>query len=182
MVRLLKTTVTSLDLERPETGFQPPALPEGDRLEEAHRMAPQRYRALYRTVGDPHHWTSRLLSDDNLKREIHAPSTRVFVLHRQDRAAGWFELEVRDARREVRIVHFAIMPGFRGQGLSHLLLDHAISASFGLGAQRVIIETNTLDHPAALGLYKGHGFVPFATREVRTPAIEEDPSAGEEAL
>ena len=73
---------------------------------------------------------------------------------------------------EARIVHFGIMPGFRGRGLSHFMLSQAIFAGFAEGAKRLTIETNTLDHPAALNLYISHGFRPYATRDVKTPAIE----------
>ena len=86
--------------------------------------------------------------------------------------AGWFELDNRPATREVRIVHFGILPEFRGRGLAHVMLSRAIWSAFAANPERVTIETNTLDHPAALALYQKHGFRPYALRDVQTPAIE----------
>ena len=173
MLRLLTTKVTSLEIRRPAGGaLEAPRLPPGLTLSEEVRMSVERYRHLYRSVGDPHHWTSRLMSDENLKREIHGAATRLFTLDDGGSTAGWFELELRPAIQEVRIVHFGVMPDFRGRGLAHVLIAQAIAAGFAQGADRLIIETNTLDHPAALPLYRRHGFRPYATRQVQTPAIE----------
>ena len=136
------------------------------------------YRALYRAIGDEHHWTSRLLPDDLLAKELYNGATRIFLLSRGNQAAGWFEIEMRRAIREARIVHLGVLPAFRGRHLASYLIDHAIKAAFASGICRLTIETNTLDHPAALPLYQRHGFRIYATREVKTPAIERQAAIG----
>ncbi len=172
-MRLLTTKVTSLELREPPHGSI--AKPDTDdplQLSEVFDIPLDDYRALYRSVGDPHHWTSRIIPDDLLARELYNGATRIFLLTRGNQAAGWFELEMRRAIKEARIVHLAVLESFRGKHLAGYLLDHAIIAAFQSGIHRLTIETNTLDHPAALPLYLRHGFSIYATRQVQTPAIE----------
>ena len=182
-MHLLTTKVTSLELREPPDG--PIAEPDIDdplQLSEIFDIPLADYRALYRAVGDPHHWTSRILPDDLLARELYNGSTRIFLLSRGNQAAGWFEIEMRRTIKEARIVHLAVLASFRGKHLAGYLLDHAIRAAFESGIQRLTIETNTLDHPAALPLYQRRGFRIYATRQVQTPAIEtkldDAPAAG----
>nr|WP_206456308.1 GNAT family N-acetyltransferase [Aurantimonas marina] len=172
-MRLLTTTVTSLDMcEPPRTEVPPPPCGESLAVTRVRDIRLDSYRMLYRALGDAHHWTSRLLPDERLSREIHNDSTRIFVLLCDEIVAGWFEIEMRPALREARIVHFGILPAYRGRGFADYLLSKAIAAGFAEGARRLTLETNTLDHPAALPLYRKHGFRPYAKREVQTPAIE----------
>ncbi|MEH6721385.1 MAG: GNAT family N-acetyltransferase [Aurantimonas endophytica] len=174
---LLTTTVTSLQMSsRPEDMTPAPVFPEPIVVQEEPRMPLERYRALYRAVGEAHHWTSRLLPDDDLRREIHSRAIRLFVASSGSASVGWFEIETRPAIGESRIVHLGVMPEFRGRGVAGFLLSQAIQAGFSDGISCVSIETNTLDHPAALPLYLKHGFKPYATRQVQTPAIETRPA------
>ena len=172
-MRLLRTRVTSLEMKvRPAT-LAPIPLGIGTvAIAEATTLTLGEYRALYRRVGEAHHWTSRLLSDERLEQEIRARDTRIFVMTVDGRRAGWFELDVRRSVGEVRIVHFGVLPEFRGRGLAHVMLSRAIWSAFSVNPKRLTIETNTLDHPAALSLYQKHGFRPYALRDVQTPAIE----------
>ncbi|MBO0903906.1 GNAT family N-acetyltransferase [Jiella sonneratiae] len=172
-MRLLRTRVTSLEMTACPQGLVPVPPQAGSvAVAEVARMPLAEYRTLYRKVGEAHHWTSRLMSDERLRREIHDRDTKIYVMTVDARRAGWFELDVRRAAQEVRIVHFGILPDYRGRGLAHVMLSRAIFAAFSLRPERVSIETNTLDHPAALALYQKHGFRPYALRDVETPAIE----------
>ncbi|KQT88489.1 GNAT family N-acetyltransferase [Aurantimonas sp. Leaf443] len=183
-LQLLTTRVTSLDmLAPPRARIKVPDVSEPIVVREMPRIPLETYRALYRAVGRPHHWTSRLLPDDRLAREIHRDAVHVHVMTVGGVAAGWFELETSPDLSETRIVHFAILPAFRHRGLAPYLLAHAIHAGFGGRDLRLTIETNTLDHPSALPLYQRHGFRPFATRIVQTPAWESvaDAAAGADA-
>lgn len=172
-MRLLTTQVTSLEIrEPPQTEVPEPPCNEPLAVTRVRDIRLDSYRMLYRALGDAHHWTSRLLPDDQLSREIHNETTRIFALLCDEIVAGWFEIEMRPALREARIVHFGILPAFRGRGFSDYLLSKAIAVGFAEGAGRLTLETNTLDHPAALPLYRKHGFRPYATRRVQTPAIE----------
>ncbi|EAU41170.1 GCN5-related N-acetyltransferase [Fulvimarina pelagi HTCC2506] len=170
-IELLTTRVTSLEMTadvrriRRRASGSSPAM----RIVEVPRLPLQRYRDLYASVGAAHHWTSRLLPDKALAEEIYNPRTRIYLAQTGHETVGWFEIEVKRNVRQARIVHFGILPPFRGRGLAGPLLEEAIAAGFAEGPERLTIETNTLDHPAALRLYRRHGFVPYATREVKTP-------------
>lgn len=170
-MRLLTTQVTQLVLHQlPEHPVAPPTTGRQLTVLKVRHIPLAYYRFLYEAVGKPHHWTSRRLPDDALAREIHAPNVRMRVLYCDGVPAGWFELDAGRAPRETRLVHFAIMPEFRGQNLSRYLLSQAIVAGFEEQPSALTVETNTLDHPAAMPLYRKMGFRPVSTREVVTPA------------
>lgn len=172
-MRLVDTTVTQLVMHSPPR--EPVAKPANGRsldILKVRNIPLAFYRYLY-TVGRPHHWTSRHLSDADLSREVHGANTRIQVLYCDGAPAGWFELEAGRAPKQTRLVHFATMPEFRGQGLARYLLSHAILAGFDEQPSGLTVETNTLDHPAALPLYRKMGFRPLSTRDVSTPAIED---------
>lgn len=174
-MRILRTTVTQLVMHQPPE--QPSPAPRNGRAYEVLKVRQiplTYYRFLYAAVGRGHHWTSRNLSDEALAREIHAPNVRMRILYCDGAPAGWFELDAGRAPRETRLVHFGIMPEFRGQGLARHLLGHAISAGFEEMPSALTVETNTLDHPAALPLYRKMGFRPVSTREVTTAAHDDD--------
>lgn len=173
-MRLLNATVTQLVMHQlPETPVAPPENGRHYVVLRTRNIPLDYYRYLYVAVGRPHHWTSRLLRDDALRREIHAPNMRMRILYSDGVPAGWFELDAGRAPRETRLVHFGIMPEFRGQGLSRYLLSQAISAGFEEMPSALTVETNTLDHPAALPLYRKMGFRPLSMREVTTPAFDD---------
>lgn len=172
MTRLIEATVSQMELRHRPAPIQAPAVPERLRVHRLPNIPLDDYRKLYLAVGKAHHWTSRLLPDVALAAEIHSPDITVHVLEADGAAAGWFELETGRRHGRTRIVHFGIMPRFRGRGLSRYLLSEAIAAAFATGASIVTLETNTLDHPAALPLYLGAGFVCVEKRLVVTPAID----------
>ncbi len=175
--RLLKTSVTYLQLAR--AAAQPSASaavpPAGVEVQREPDIPLERYRYLYDAVGRSHHWTSRHLPDWRLKEEIHAAGVQIYVMTADGEPAGWFELDTAHAPGQTRIVHFAVLPAFRGHGYGTFLIDQAIAAALASDCTTVVLETNTLDHPAALPLYRSRGFQPVGTRTVLTPAIG-DPS------
>lgn len=175
----LKTEVTQLVLHSlPEA--ETPAPESAGRLDllRVRNIPLAFYRYLYR-VGRPHHWTSRCLADRELAREVHAANVRLQVLYCDGAPAGWFELDVGRAPRQTRLVHFATMPEFRTRGLARYLLSKAIAAGFEDGPSGLVVETNTLDHPAALPLYRKMGFRPLSVREVTTIGFSDEDEAGD---
>ncbi|MCW4114909.1 GNAT family N-acetyltransferase [Aurantimonas sp. MSK8Z-1] len=170
--QLVKARVTYLELRRPPARALSLTLP-------GHTLALFRvpdiplayYRFLYDSVGRPHHWTSRRLPDQQLSAIIHADPVRVYVLYCDGAPAGWFELDTARSEGETRLVHFAVMPEFRGFHLAPLMLSHAIAAGLAARPQVFSLETNSLDHKAALPLYQRFGFEPVSTRDVWVPAL-----------
>lgn len=172
-MRLLQTEVTQLVLHSlPKDPTPRPEIGRSLDILKVRNIPIGFYRYLY-AVGRPYHWTSRELPDAALAREVNAPNVRIQVLYCDGAPAGWFELDAGRAPKETRLVHFATMPEFRGLGLARYLLSHAIAAGFEEQPSALTVETNTLDHAAALPLYRKMGFRPVSRREVSTPAFPE---------
>lgn len=154
------TIVTTLEM-RARPPLRP--LPESPlRLVRWERPAPDRYRALFRRVGAPWLWFSRLVIDDDaLTAIIHDPA--VTVLAAVDPAGievGMLEL---DDRRpgECELSYVALVPELVGQGHGRWLMAHALQRAWRPGVSRVWLHSCTLDHPRALGFYRAAGFTPI---------------------
>lgn len=125
------------------------------------------YRFLYDTVGSEYNWLSRRkLSDDELAAIIHDPLDELHVLHVDGTPAGFAELDRRQPK-EIELVQFGLMPEFIGQGLGKWFLQWTIDKAWSYGPDRFWLHTCTLDHPAALPLYKKAGFVQYKRRTFR---------------
>ena len=74
--------------------------------------------------------------------------------------AGYFELVPRE-ENSIEIEYFGLIPEFQGKGLGKWLLAETIRAAWAKLPKRVIVETCTLDGPAALPLYQKMGFAPY---------------------
>jgi len=154
------TIVTSLEM-RTKPPLRP-APPSPLRL--AHWQAPasDKYRALFRRVGEPWLWFSRLLLEEAALRRI-LEDPRVEVYAATDRAGielGMLELDFR-AEATCELSYFALVPELTGKGNGGWLMAHALALAWRRGIERVWVHTCTLDHPTALGFYRRHGFVPY---------------------
>jgi GNAT superfamily N-acetyltransferase len=157
----LATIVTSLEMRARPT---PRALPLSDlRLM---RWAPPdlgRYRALFRRVGEPWLWFSRLvMADADVRRIIEDERVHVFAV--EDRAGieiGMLELDFRETA-QCELAYFGLVPDLAGQGHGRWLMAQALAMAWVPGVERVWVHTCTLDHPSALNFYRAQGFVPYA--------------------
>ena len=157
----LAAIVTSLEM-RARPPLRPmPASPL--RLVRWERPATAGYRALFRRVGEPWLWFSRLTMDDTaLKRIIHDEGVQVFaVLDRTGIEVGLLELDFRVAG-ECELGFFGLVPELAGKGHGRWLMAEALARAWAPGIGRVWVHTCTLDHPAALGFYRAQGFTVFA--------------------
>jgi GNAT superfamily N-acetyltransferase len=128
------------------------------------------YRFLYDAIGHDYNWNDRKhLSDVELANLIHADGVEVWVLYVGGQPAGYFELDPND-KSTIELEYFGLMPEFQGKGLGKWLLAEAIRAAWAKLPKRVIVETCTLDGPAALPLYQKMGFTPYA-QEPKTMKI-----------
>jgi GNAT superfamily N-acetyltransferase len=158
--------VTSLEMrERP----RPRPLPDSDlRLVRWPAPEPAKYRALFRRVGEPWLWFSRLvMSDAELTRIIRDPAVQVFAV--EDRAGievGMLELDFREPAT-CELSFFGLVPELAGRGHGRWLMAQALALAWRKDVSRVWVHTCTLDHPSALGFYRAQGFTPFA-RAVET--------------
>ena len=155
----LATVVTTLEMrERPRPRPLPPW---------PFRLVPwpapdsARYRALFRRVGEPWLWYSRLaMAEERLRAILDDPGIAVYAA--VDRAGieiGMLELDFRTAAT-CELSYFALIPELVGKGHGNWLMGHALALAWRKDVTRVWVHTCTLDHPAALGFYRRHGFTP----------------------
>ncbi|MEG3177978.1 GNAT family N-acetyltransferase [Sphingomonas sp. RB3P16] len=121
---------------------------------------PDRYRALFRRVGAPWLWFSRLVIDEAaLLAIIHDPAVAVYaVLDPAGIEVGMVELDFRQSAT-CEISYFALIPELAGQRLGRWLMAETLARAWARGITRVWLHTCTLDHPSALGFYRAQGFV-----------------------
>jgi GNAT superfamily N-acetyltransferase len=132
------------------------------------------YRALYAAVGADWHWRDRdAWSDERLQRHLDDPAVSLWVLRDAGAPVGYFELVRRandeDGRAEVELLYFGLVAAAQGRGIGRRLLERAIAEAWALGAERLVLNTCTLDHPGALPNYLARGF-----RVVREERYEVD--------
>jgi GNAT superfamily N-acetyltransferase len=155
------TIVTSLEMtSRP--ALRP--MPVSDlRLERWSAPALDKYRALYRRVGEPWLWFSRLeMADTQLAAIIHHPAVMIWaVLDRRGIEVGILELDFRE-EGQCEIGFFGLVPELNGQGHGRWLMAMALQSAWGYkGVNRVWVHTCTLDGPGALGFYRKSGFTAY---------------------
>ncbi len=162
----IATIVTSLQmLERPK----PSPMPSSNlRLDRWREPSPDRYRTLFRRVGEPWLWFSRLVMDEaRLIAIIHDPAVEIYaVTDARGIELGLLELDFREAG-QAELSFFGLVPELTGQGEGRWLMGHALALCWRKGIDRVWVHTCTLDHPKALGFYRAQGFVPYG-RAVET--------------
>lgn len=167
------TIVTSLEM-RAKPPLRP--LPESRlRLADWKEPAADKYRALFRRVGEPWLWFSRLVMDDaDLLAIIHDPHVAISaVVDGAGIEVGMLELDYRKPG-ECEISYFGLVPQLAGQGHGRWLMAHALQRAWRPGVGRVWVHTCTLDHPQALGFYRAQGFAALS----RAVEIFSDPRVG----
>jgi GNAT superfamily N-acetyltransferase len=116
---------------------------------------PDRYRALFRRVGEKWLWFSRLAMDD---RELMAKAAEVHaVIDPAGDEAGLLELDFRTPG-ECLIRFLGLAPELAGQGHGRWLFAQTLALAWRPDVARVRVHTCSLDHPAALPAYLRAGF------------------------
>lgn len=119
------------------------------------------YRQLFRQIGRPWLWFSRLRkSDDELRAILHNPGIDIFVLSHNGVDGGLLEFDRRHMP-EIEILFFGVMPELIGKGAGRALLEHCLPLEWEHRPQRIWLHTCTWDHPKALAFYIRAGFVPY---------------------
>ena len=129
------------------------------------------YRSLFRIVGSPWLWFSRLIMDDSkLAAIIRDPNVDLYAVEDPGRPewVGMLELDFRK-EGECELAFIGLIPELAGQGNGRWLLAQAVDLAWREGVDRVHVHTCTLDHPAALNAYRRAGFVPFKRAIERFP-------------
>jgi len=163
----LAAVVTYLEMTRP-----PEHQSHGSPLSLKHVGVPdpEHYRRLFRLVGAPWLWFSRLILDDaHLATTIQHPRVELHVVFDQTgREVGMVELDFREPH-ECELAFIGLVPEHSGKGHGRWLLAEALRLAWREGVDRVHVHTCSLDHPAALPAYRRAGFVPYKRAVERFP-------------
>jgi GNAT superfamily N-acetyltransferase len=153
----LAAEVTYLEMREPPAQSTVPA--SNLVLEGRDRPDLEFYRSLFRLVGAPWLWFSRLILDDpKLASIIHDSRVELYcVLADSGDEVGIVELDFRVAG-ECELAFIGLVPGLTGQGHGRWLLAEALRLAWRDGITRVHVHTCSLDHPAALAAYRRAGF------------------------
>ena len=151
------TIVTTLEMTK-----RPPARPMPD---SALRLMPwetptvEKYRALFRRIGAPWLWFSRLVMDEaRLTDILHDPAVAIHaVVDRQGIEVGMLELDF-GCPGECELSYVGLIPELAGKGHGRWLMANALAMAWRKDVSRVWVHTCTLDHPSALGFYRRSGF------------------------
>ena len=165
---LLPVIITHLELQRSD--WTRVGRPPASAVSITHERAPSvaHYRELYDEVGRPWLWYERrLLNDPALALLLGGAHHELHVARDGAILVGFFELN------GAEIAFFGLTLRYIGRGIGPWLLDRAIERGFAAGAERLELNTNTLDHPAALGIYRKAGFriTRRESRELQDPRV-----------
>jgi GNAT superfamily N-acetyltransferase len=131
---------------------------------------PEHYRELFRRIGAPWLWFSRLTLDDaHLASIIQHPKVELdSVIDQSGGEVGMLELDFREPH-ECELSFIGLTPEFSGKGHGRWLLAEAVRRAWREGVERVHVHTCSLDHPAALSAYRRAGFSPYKRAIERFP-------------
>jgi|SRR5579862_4180572 len=165
----LANVVTYLELRAPRE--LPTRASHEYRIRQVERPDCDWYRRLFREVGEPWLWFSRLrMSDEELRAILHDPSVDVFALSYEGEDHGLLEFDRRKFP-DIEVAFFGVTPALIGKGAGRALFDYGLRLEWQHRPQRIFLHTCTADHPSALGFYQKFGFVPYQ----RAIEIADDP-------
>ena len=153
----LAAVVTHLEMTAPPVR-SPLPMPEGAVLRRIERPRPDWYRDLFRRVGGPWLWLSRLrMPAQQLEAILADPRVEVRAVRMGGRAEGLLELDFRE-EGACEIAFFGLTEAAQGRGIGRAMMDVAVDRAFARGVGRLTVHTCTLDSPAALPFYLSSGF------------------------
>lgn len=157
MTRVVPVVVTYLEMRTPPAA---PLVGDPPGVTLVRVMPPEAAEAaarLYRAVGGAWHWRDRLAwAPSDWAAALDAPAVELWVARRGPLELGYAELAPSGSAMEIR--YFGLVPEAMGQGLGRWLLQRTIALAWATSPSRVILNTCTLDGPAALPNYLARGF------------------------
>ncbi|MEL7428355.1 MAG: GNAT family N-acetyltransferase [Pseudomonadota bacterium] len=162
----LPTHITYLEMTAPLLRMPPVPTKPRIALIHAQNIQTHFYRYMYELVGKPHHWEERRATPEKaLFHIINGPCTDISILYADGCPAGFFELDLEQKPKSIALKYMGLAKCYQGLGLGKWFCGAAISAAWAHKPEKVSVETNTLDHPAALRLYQRLGFSPVAVAD-----------------
>ncbi|MEP6591269.1 MAG: GNAT family N-acetyltransferase [Gemmatimonadota bacterium] len=158
MTRRVPVNVSHLEMTAPGELRPAPVVAGNHRLQlERGAAAAEAAEEMYRRVGAGWHWRDRLKWDRaDWSEAVVREGVELWTLREQGNAIGYFELDLVDGVAEIR--YFGLAPEGIGRGLGGWMLTRAVERGWELGASRIVLNTCTLDGPAALPNYLARGF------------------------
>ena len=154
----VEVTITYLEMEHPAMFSAKRATRAGVTFERENPPSPALASRLYCDVGNEYYWLERAeWTDEQWEDCLARPGTELWVLRVDGEDAG-FVLLTLPAPRTREIEYLGLLPGWEGAGLGAHLLTGAIERAWEAGADRLLVNTCTLDHPSALPNYLARGF------------------------
>lgn len=160
---------TYLELQTPDALRRAPTPAIDARLEPVPGCPVDRWRALYRQIGAAWHWHDRdAWSDQTLAERLQRPEVAIYEVAVRvansmwQRPLGFLELE-RHGAGHVEIVYLGLDRSILGRGLGGWLVTESAQRAAEMGNGRVVLNTCTLDAPAALPNYLARGFTMVRT-------------------
>ena len=153
VVTCLEMTAKPALRPTPEAGFALERMGAGDT---------ERFRALFRAIGEDIMWFSRLLLEEGeLAAIIGDPQVFCFALVKEGADIGLLELDFRNTG-ECELSFFGVVPQAVGGGAGRFLMNAALTRAWAEPISRLWVHTCHFDHPSALGFYQRSGFRPYA--------------------
>ncbi|MGB5484407.1 GNAT family N-acetyltransferase [Parasphingorhabdus sp.] len=116
------------------------------------------YLALFRAVGEPWLWSSRLLMAENeVEAILHHPATEIHIVRDGDAEVGFIELDFRESA-QCEIGFFGLIAAMNGKGHGRWMMNRALEKAWRDDIKRVWLHTCTQDSPRALPFYQQCGF------------------------
>jgi len=163
-------TVTWLELtRRPDRPTPPVPLIKGLSLIHAEEPPVDFFFYLYDAVGEDYEWVDLYDRPAETTAFVQEPKVELYVLNIHGAPAGFFLLDFREAGL-CDLAYFGLAPRASGRGAGEWLLCAAIQIAWDRGIERMTVNTCSLDHPKALGLYQRWGFRPVR-REDRSRVL-----------
>ena len=163
----LAAVVTYLEMRSPPDVEVPPSRLS---LKRVPVPQPEHYKQLFRRIGAPWLWFSRLVMDDShLAAIIQHPKVELdAIIDETGSEVGMLELDFREPH-ECELSFIGLLPELSGKGHGRWLLAEAVRRAWREGVDRVHVHTCSLDHPAALSAYRRAGFKPYKRAIERFP-------------
>ncbi len=169
----IANVVTFLSMTEKPAWATDPVQHSGLTLRQDHKFDLTRYRTLFRQVGEPWLWSSRLSYDDSkLASHIHAENVDLFEVIYEGKVAGMVEL-CHHSPQDIELSFFGLKPEFTGEGLGRDLMQLTLNHAWTAETTKLWLHTCTFDHPAALKFYQACGFRPtgFAVEVMDDPRL-----------
>ena len=158
----IEYVVTFLEMtQRPTAPVPPRPVNVNAALLCAEDAPPDYFLYLYKAVGAKHEWTDWLdRPSADLEAFVGNDKILLYTLMLEGWPGGFFMLDASQGST-CDLAYFGLVPQAVGRKLGYWFLSTAVETGWSLpGTERMTVNTNTLDHPRALGLYQRIGFQP----------------------